>query len=89
MVTRAHNFPTHSCLLRHGISPLPARETNRLGKKTFKSYPAGFFHLDIAEVPPEEGKLYLFAAIDQTSKLAYGKPHDKAIGRELRRSCAH
>jgi len=30
-------------------------------------------HIDIAEVQTEEGKLYLFAAIDRTSKYAYTK----------------
>jgi len=39
----------------------------------------GFFHLDIAEVRTEEEKLYLFVAIDRTSKFVYGKFHDKAI----------
>ena len=31
----------------------------------------GFFHIDIAEVRTEQGKLYLFAAIDRTSKFAF------------------
>ena len=30
-------------------------------------------HIDIAEVRTEEGKLYLFVAIDRTSKLAFAK----------------
>ena len=30
----------------------------------------GFFHIDIAEVRNQEGKLYLFVAIDRTSKFA-------------------
>ena len=69
----------HRCLQRHSISHLPAMESDKPSKKTFKSYPVGFFHLDIAEVRTEEGKLYLFVAIDQTSKLAYTELHNKAI----------
>ena len=30
--------------------------------------PIGYFHIDIAEVRTEEGKLHLFVAIDRTSK---------------------
>ena len=29
-------------------------------------YPIGYFHIDIAEVRTEEGKLYLVMAIDRT-----------------------
>ena len=39
-------------------------------KKKFKAYPIGYFHIDIAEVRTEEGKLQLFVAIDRTSKYA-------------------
>ncbi len=35
-------------------------------------------HIDIAEVRTEEGKLYLFVAIDCTSKFAYAELHDRA-----------
>src|SRR5947208_7229418 len=47
-------------------------------KKKFKSYPIGFFHIDIAEVQTAEGKLYLFVAIDRTSKFAFVQLVDKA-----------
>src|SRR5690606_25795232 len=59
----------HRCLQRHGISRLPEIEGDKEPKKRFKSYPIGFFHIDIAEVQTAEGKLYLFAAIDRTSKF--------------------
>ena len=39
-------------------------------KQKFKSYPIGYFHIDIAEVQTAEGKLYLFVGIDRTSKFA-------------------
>ncbi len=61
----------HRCLQRHGISRLPDVEGDKPTRKKFKSYPIGFFHLDIAEVQTAEGKLYLFVAIDRTSKFAF------------------
>src|SRR5262249_12383385 len=41
-------------------------------------YPIGYFHIDIAEVRTEEGKLHLFVAIDRTSKFAFAQLHEKA-----------
>ena len=64
----------HRCLQRHGISRLPQLEESRTRRK-FKQYPLGYFHIDIAEVRTEEGKLYLFVAIDRTSKFAYAELH--------------
>jgi transposase InsO family protein len=43
------------------------------GKKKFKAYPIGYFHIDIAEVRTEEGKLSLFVAIDRACKFAYAE----------------
>lgn len=68
----------HRCLQRHGISRLPEVEGDKLQKKKFKSYPIGYFHIDIAEVQTDEGRLYLFVAIDRTSKFAYVELHAKA-----------
>src|SRR5271156_2282765 len=61
----------HRCLQRHGISRLPQVDGDKPTRKKFKSYPIGFFHIDIAEVQTAEGKLYLFVAIDRTSKFAF------------------
>jgi transposase InsO family protein len=61
----------HRCLQRHGISRLPEVEGNKPDKKKFKAYPIGYFHIDIAEVRTAEGKLYLYVAIDRTSKFAF------------------
>lgn len=61
----------HRLFQRHGISRLPDMDEKKSGKKKFKSYPIGYFHIDIAEVRTEEGKLYLFVAIDRTSKFVY------------------
>jgi transposase InsO family protein len=68
----------HRCLQRHGIGRLPDVEGDRPAKKTFKAYPIGFFHIDIAEVRTAEGKLYLYVAIDRTSKFAFARLVDKA-----------
>jgi transposase InsO family protein len=61
----------HRCLHRHGISRLPEVEGDKPARKKFKSYPIGYFHIDIAEVRTAEGKLYLYVAIDRTSKFAF------------------
>jgi len=68
----------HRCLQRHGISRLPDVEGDKPAKKPFKTYPIGFFHIDIAEVQTAEGKLYLFVAIDRTSKFAFVQSAEKA-----------
>jgi transposase-like protein len=54
----------HRCLQRHGISRLPDVPGDTQPKKKFKTYPIGYFHIDIAEVRTTEGKLYLYVAID-------------------------
>lgn len=61
----------HRCLQRHGISRLPDVEGAKPPKKKFKTYPIGFFHIDIAEVQTAEGKLYLYVGIDRTSKFTF------------------
>jgi len=63
----------HRCFQRHGISRLPEVASATPSKKIFRKYPIGYFHVDIAEVRTEEGKLYLFVAIDRTSKFAYAE----------------
>jgi transposase InsO family protein len=68
----------HRCYHRHGISRLPEVEGDKPAKKAFKKYPIGYFHIDIAEVRTEQGKLYLFVAIDRTSKFAFAQLHNKA-----------
>jgi transposase InsO family protein len=77
-IPRLTRSSLHRCLQRHGIAQLPKVEGNKPGKKRFKTYPIGYFHIDIAEVQTAEGKLYLFVAIDRTSKFAVVKLTDKA-----------
>ena len=60
----------HRCLQRNGIARLPEVEGDKPAQKKYKSYPIGYFHFDIAEVQTAGGKLYLFVAIDRTSKFA-------------------
>jgi transposase InsO family protein len=71
----------HRCLQRHGIARLPAIDGDKPKRWRFKAYPIGYFHLDIAEVHTEEGRLYLFVAIDRTSKFAFAQLHEKATRR--------
>lgn len=67
----------HRCLQRHGISRLPEVAGDK-PKRAFKHYPIGYFHIDIAEVRTEEGKLHLFVAIDRTTKFAFAQLHEAA-----------
>src|ERR671921_2084935 len=71
----------HRCLQRHGISRLPDADGSKPQRSRFKRYPIGFFHIDIAEVRTEQGKLHLFVAIDRTSKFAFAELHEKATRR--------
>ena len=63
----------HRCLKRHGIARLPDTDGDKPHRSRFKAYPIGFFHMDIAEVQTEEGRLYLFVAIDRTTKFAFAQ----------------
>jgi hypothetical protein len=49
----------HRCLQRHGISQLSQVEGETSAKRKFKTYPIRYFHIDIAEVPTVQGRLYL------------------------------
>lgn len=42
-----------------------------LPRRSSRRNPIGYFHIDIAEVRTAEGKLYLYVAIDRTSKFAF------------------
>jgi transposase InsO family protein len=71
----------HRCLQRHGISRLPNTDGDKPRRAKFKRYPIGFFHVDIAELRTEQGKLYLLVAIDRTSKFAFVELHEKVTRR--------
>ena len=63
----------HRCLQRHGVSRLPQIEGDKEPRRTFKTYPIGFFHIDIAEVQTAQGKLYLFVAMARKLMIALWK----------------
>jgi transposase InsO family protein len=42
-------------------------------KKKFKAYPIGYLHVDFAEVHTEQGRVYLFVAVDRTSQVAFAE----------------
>jgi IS30 family transposase len=67
----------HRCLQRHGISRLPDVTDSPAKKKRFKRYPIGYFHIDITQVRTEQGVLYLFVAIDRTSKFVFAELHER------------
>jgi hypothetical protein len=71
----------HRCLQRHGIAKLPETDGTKVKRSRFKAYPIGFFHIDIAEVHTEEGRLHLFVAVDRTSKFAFAQLHERATRR--------
>lgn len=70
----------HRLFQRHGISRLPHAE-GEPERQRFKAYPLGYIHIDLAEVWTEEGKLYLFVAIDRVSKFAFAELHERATNR--------
>ena len=51
---------------------------DKVDRRKFKAYPLGYFHIDIAEVCTEQGKLYRLVTIDRTSKFAFTQLHEKA-----------
>jgi hypothetical protein len=70
----------HRVFQRHEISRLPSVQGDK-PRKTFKAYPIGYFHVDIAEVRTEEGKLFMFVAVDRVSKFAFAELHEQATRR--------
>ncbi|MDZ7811331.1 MAG: IS481 family transposase [Arhodomonas sp.] len=83
-------------LVRHGVSDLkaliPQPEDEAKPAKTFKDYQPGFVHVDIKYLPAmadEDGRTYLFVAIDRASRWVYLERHrqksQKAATRFLKR----
>src|SRR5450755_3393965 len=68
----------HRCLQRHDISRLPEVEGDKPKRGKFSPCPIGYFHIDMAEVRTEQGKLYMFVAIDRTSKFAFVELHENS-----------
>ena len=57
------------CLQRHGISRLAEIEGDKPGKRKFKAYPLGYFHKTNLKVRTQQGRLYLFVAIDRSLQV--------------------
>ncbi|SAY47130.1 Integrase core domain protein [Komagataeibacter rhaeticus] len=80
--------PASDALFIASLSSAPwdqptARDTegDKPKRAKFKTYPIGYFHIDIAEVRTEMGRLYLFVVVDRTSKFAFVQLHQKATRR--------
>lgn len=68
---------------------MPLTEDGRSpAKKKFKGYPIGYLHVDFAEVQTEEGRVYLFVAIDRTSKVAFAELQPRATKLAPNITCA-
>lgn len=68
----------HRCLQCHGLSRLPPEEDGKAPqRKAFKAYPIGYLHVDITELRSEQGKHYLFVAVDRATKYVYAELHDR------------
>ena len=81
-IARLTRSALHRLFQRHGISRLPLAEDGQSpAKKTFKSYAIGYLPVDLAEVRTEPGKVYLFVAVDRTSKGAFAERHPRATRR--------
>jgi len=65
----------HRCLKRNNISVLPKSESQP-ERSSFKKYEIGYFYIDICQVSTAEGKVYIYVAIDRTSKYVYCEIHD-------------
>jgi hypothetical protein len=76
------SYVTDTSRQRHDHARHPSSDTAVAGdkpaKQPFRAYPIGRFHIDIAGVCTEEVKLYLFVAVDRTSKYAFARPMQKA-----------
>jgi transposase InsO family protein len=66
------------CLRRHGVSRLqellPREEPEKSPPKGFKDYEPGFVHVDVKylpQMPDQDQREYLFAAIDRASRWVY------------------
>jgi hypothetical protein len=71
----------HRCLQRHGSSRLPKIEGEKPAKTKFKSYPIGFFHIDIAEVQTAEGNQMRDAVKGVIERLQAKGGYDQIIAK--------
>ena len=67
----------HRCLKRNNLNVLPKDENDIKEKKKFKTYDIGYVHIDISELHTQEGKVYMFVAIDRATKYTYVEIYKK------------
>jgi transposase InsO family protein len=78
-IPRLTRSALHRLFQRHGRSRLPLTEDGKSpAQNKFKHYPIAYLHVDLAEVHTEPGRLYLFVAIDRTSKGAFADRQPRA-----------
>jgi len=70
----------HRLFARHGISRLPDPKAQSSPRRTFKFDPIGYFHIDIAELRTEDGKLCMFVALGRTSSFISIELCEKPVG---------
>jgi len=70
----------HRLFQRHDISRLPNIDGTQPTKR-LKAYPIGFFRIGMAETYTKAGRLYMFVAIDRTSKFACAELYERATRR--------
>jgi hypothetical protein len=56
-IPRLTRSSLHRCFQRHDISRLPEVEGDKPKRSKVHSYPIGYFHIDMAEMRTEQGKL--------------------------------
>ncbi len=73
----AADHPASDAVISASPPPAPRHQPDcrRSGgkplKRNFYAYWIGYFHTDLAELQTAEGKLYLYVAIDRTSKFTF------------------
>ena len=75
-IPRLTRSALHRCLVRHGISRLPASGEEAAKRGRFAETAIGYVHVDVCELRLAAGRLFLFLAIDRVSKFARVAFHD-------------
>src|SRR5919112_389398 len=70
-IPRLTRSALHRCLVRHGISRLPASGEEASKRGRFAETAIGYVHIDVCELRLAQGGLFLFLAIDRVSKFAH------------------
>jgi transposase InsO family protein len=70
-ISRLTRSALHRCLVRHGISRLPANGEKASRRGRFAETAIGYVHIDVCELRLAEGRLFMFLAIDRVSKFAH------------------